>query len=343
MAQGIKENYLLTNTVNALRLNLTWTPQTLVINNTSKYPCYVRVGGTNPPSVSSFDDLVPPFTAYVIDPAGAQDFAVFIDNTADPLTAFTYPVNVVASTGSASAQGPLNSNFSSNYILKILALEAANLIDFQPLNETTGTIAVDQVSPARNSTYQGPPTLHSALFQDGVNFAPLFVVVHGDFVDLPVTGVNGFNSVFNGLEGTMLVWIQMTLAHWNDANIYSFASIDIDVNNHIRITKSAANTLKWEYLAAGSSSAVTVGGIVGTTWQALVITWSHSLNRARAYLKGVQQGADQTPVGLFAGNPVTCRAMALNGGNLAPDNAAMWAIWSKELTAAEVLQASTAP
>src|SRR5258707_566144 len=161
--RGKRETYRLTNASPSLTISLPWQPQTLVINKTSKYPCFVRVGDKQPASVDSFSDFVPPFTSYVVDPAGSKDFSILVDNSSDPSTPFTYPVIVAFSTGSASAQGPLNSNFSTGYIAKVQAVQSANEIDFWPLNELSGGGAIDQQNVARNGTYVGPPTLAAAL------------------------------------------------------------------------------------------------------------------------------------------------------------------------------------
>jgi hypothetical protein len=46
------------------------------------------------------------------------------------------------------------------------------IIDFWPLTETSGTVAVDQIATARNGTYKNAPTLANLSF--GGAIIPLF-------------------------------------------------------------------------------------------------------------------------------------------------------------------------
>lgn len=103
----MRENYLLYNTSPKGSFYITWQPQTLTIENTSKFPVYIGIG-RDTVSTGDFDDLLAPNSLYNADPAGATDFAVLIDNSTDPATAFKFPVNVIFSSGGGVGQNPLS-------------------------------------------------------------------------------------------------------------------------------------------------------------------------------------------------------------------------------------------
>ena len=239
---------------------------------------------------------------------------------------------------SAAVAAPLT------FIQKVAAVETANLLDFWTLNDTVGPTAVDNINALRNGTYVAAPTLQNALFLDGVSKAPLFVPASTQWVNIYTTGGSGLSTLFSGAEGSILLWIKVTLAHWNDANAYGFWALHVDASNIITATKISANNLQLSYVSGGTQKQVTIGAMSAATWQALVTTWSHTNNRVRHYLNGTQQGADLVGPPAFVGTLADAALMALSiGATPGVDNGAMGALWTKELTPTEVLTVSTAP
>lgn len=240
---------------------------------------------------------------------------------------------------------PRSSPVSAGYIAKVKAVQSANLIDFWTLNDASGTTAVDAINTARNGLYVNSPTLQAATFADGVNKAPAFVSASSQYVNVFSSSLA---AAFNNAEGTLLCWLNPTAAAWADTAQHLGVLIGKDVNNLVIVRKNAvAKNLNWYYSGAGVAKQVNFTyGTAPTTWVPMVLTWSTTGNRMRAYLSGSQTGADQTPLPTWASAPIAgwCQIGAYNGPSLYMDgNIAMCALWTKELTAAEVLTVSTAP
>lgn len=333
--------YTLTNVKNSLIINdLGFEARSVAISNYSQFPIYVNVGSESTPSKISFTDVVPPFSSYVIDPAGLSVYAFAIDNSASPFTIFAYPVVLVFSTGSAAALSSISfiPPSASGYAAKVQSIQTASMIDLWILNDTSGVVAVDTINGSRSAAYIASPTLASVLFQDNSTK----VATYNGTTQYVNAFTSSFAGAFNGIEGTVLVWMFLTTAQWADTNFYALFSV-FNGTNQIWIQKTGANAARGFY-QTNLNFTITPAA----AWFPMVMTWSQSNGRARVYINGVQSGSD-TAVGSGGWNgslPTKADLGALDTGtpvDFYPNALAFAALWSKELTAAEVLTISTIP
>lgn len=347
MASKRRITYKLNQSNPSSEFSLDWEANTLYIFNATKFVVFVSVGTVSKASKQNFSDIVAPYSTATIDPAGARDFYVTVDNSTDMASAFPYPVSVTFSTGSTTAQaalsaGIINPGLSSPYLAKVQQTETANLVDFWSLNDQAGTAATDLIAAARSGTYVHSPTLAHDVFADGVNLTPLFASGSSQFVSLPFAAVD---AVLNRSEGTFLVWVKIALTDWNAATPLMFFELYTDVNNYIQVFKNGANNLTWFYNHGGVSSSVAKSSVSNVNWLPIALTWSVSNNRIRAYYAGVQEGSDQALSGAFSG-ALTFAALAAQAHSsqfFVNGNEAMCALWTKELSAGEVSSISIAP
>jgi large repetitive protein len=229
----------------------------------------------------------------------------------------------------------------NSYINKLKTVENASLIDIWPLNEASGTVANDAVASARNGAYVNTPTLANQLFQDGVNSEPLFTAASLQYVNVFSSSLA---SAFSAAQGTILVWIKFSSAEWALVTARRFVDLFVNASNEVLIDKNGANSLRWLMTAGGTTSLVALGSQSSTNWLPLVITWNKASNRLRAYISGSQTGTDQTLTGVWAGSLAQATVAAANGpSTYMQGNLGMVALWTIELTAAEVATISAAP
>lgn len=323
-----------------LAQHLTWKPATLSLTNTSKFMVYVRIGGGDKPGAKSFSAAVAPFSSYVDAPEGAQDFAFFVDNTSDPATDFNFPIKIIFSSGAAAVQAPLSPSLvpptSTAYISKLLGIQSGSLIDIWSTQDPVNTnVVTDTVSGQRNGLYQNSPNLQATLGPDNSNKVAFFNGTN-QYGNLLSTSLQ---SVFNGPEGTLLIWAQLPTAKWNDGNNYIVFDLRVDINNKIRAQKTPGPSFTFFYNAV--TKVITVGAT--SAWIAFGWTWKVPVSaRLRGYQAGIQDGGDVGSGVAFAGAPVTADLAADNAGGANWPGSTFIALWTKELTAAEMLSASVA-
>lgn len=336
----MKEKLYLTNTTPKAYKHVDWTPKTLSIINTSKFVCYVRIGGADIPNSVNFDAAIAPFSSYVADPDRAQDFAFSVDNSLDTASLFNLPVLVTFSTGNADVQGPLSSSLvapaSQAYIAKLLGVQNASLIDIWPTYDQapTSTIA-DLISGLRNGQYTVVPNLQGDIGPDQSNKVAVWdgATQSGNLLTASL------QSVWNWPEVSILCWVKLSAGQWSSATQYGFFQFFKDGLNEVSLWKSSANNFQWSYKGTGHGVALTSP----SGWIPFVITLSTANNRGRIYVSGTQSGADVAIGAAAAGTLVQARLAALNVPSLFSAGSLFLAVWTKELTAAEVATISVAP
>lgn len=336
---------------------LSWQPATVAIFNPTKYNLYFQIGSVSRPSANAFSDIIPALSSYVADPAGASDFALFVDLAGDPFPFFPLPIVVTFSTGAASASAALasayagaSSTINGQYDAKVNLIQSGFHIDYWRLNDLSGSIALDMVDQSRNGSYIGP-TINAGLWTPGGASDPC-VSFDGvdDRCDIYTVSLAG---VFNGNAGTFAAWFRLLdPAVWADATNRTLFEIGVDVTNYIELFKTTVAN-QFSFVRLGSSTNKTVTHTFAgapTTWQHIAFTWDSAAGgtgEVKAYVNGVQTGATQTAIGSFSG---TINASTVNIGKGALGGNTWWkgmiartSLWTKALTATEVGQLSAVP
>lgn len=325
--------------------NLDFEPRSLSIQNTTPFVCYLTIGGVNKPSIKAFDELIPPFTGYIGDPAGARSFAVFVDNTAAPNTPFTFPVVVVFSEGSASVQAPLSQSLVSiaatGYDGKLINVFGASLVAFLPLEDLSGLVAVESVA-AQNWAYGASNvSLNQAGIGDGKT-SVLFGGAAAGQVTPPapvLTYLNG-SGKFNKDEGSISLWLYLTSANAASATVMIACTIGVDANNFYKLYKPSANTITMSVNRGGAGSDVS-STYNGNAWVHLAATWSVIANRRRFYVNGTQFSSIAL-AGTWAGalTAAYSQLASANNAQYLSGYLAKFALGNRELSQTEVTQLS---
>lgn len=227
------------------------------------------------------------------------------------------------------------------YTNKVIALAP---IAYWPLADASGATATDESGNGRNGTYTSV-TLGATGIGDG-RTAATFVAASSSLVNVYTAGLAG---AFNGAEGTMAAWAQVSGSGvWTDGSVRRVMILQASATNVIRIGRIGSNNvITIQYVANNVSKSVNHTASGQTTWLHFAITWSASNNRMRAYVNGAQTGANQTGLGVWAGS------LASTGAVLGTDSttpAFLWsgniahaAVFASELTPAQILSLATVP
>lgn len=218
-------------------------------------------------------------------------------------------------------------------------------IAYWPLWEANGTAARCLVNPAQTGLYRnngGAKDVSTYPPGPGIgdgNTAPYF-----DTTDYVNTYTATLAGRFNGSAGSLMVWAKvLNVGIWTDGaarNPCLFAAV-INVND-VHFNKSNVNNrLDWIYVAGGVTEIVSDVGMATTNWMNLVITWSAAADEVKAYLNGIQDGATQTILGVWAGALDPNRASIGSASgifNSSPWNGwlAHCALWNRVLSAPEI-------
>ena len=227
---------------------------------------------------------------------------------------------------------------ATTYIDIVNGVQTANLIAFWPLNETSGTAAVDQVdSPTQDGLYSGP-TLAQVSDPFGETLIPSFDGVN-DFVD----NIVNIDSNFNGAEGSFNIWVLITDAVFKDNTSDMFIRLQVDSNNFIWIRKkNEGGAVRYDaaYKAGGTQDYTgALGGIAGDVWNMFTITWSASNDRVRLY-DNATLCKTMTTLGTWAGSLDASNTVLFAGSDVPADlfkgDAAYPAVWNTELDSADI-------
>lgn len=186
---------------------------------------------------------------------------------------------------------------SSTYIKKIVA--TSPFIYF-PLNETTGTAAVNQgtLGTSANGTYtgvdlanvNGPKLPYKAPYFDGAN----------DWINVESSALNG---AYNGQLGTLAIWIKAyDASFWTDSLNHWIVRFDKDSGaNYVQLLKYTDNKIYWEYNSNSVTKTIGSDAYKNTNWQMMACTWSLAADEVKAYMNSVQVGSTATGLGTWSG------------------------------------------
>lgn len=226
-------------------------------------------------------------------------------------------------------------NGGRSYAQKVLATAPASLLAYWPLWEASGSVASDISGNARNGAYTGVD-LGSPGIGDG-RTSPYFDAVN-DYCNVHSAALA---SAFNGAEGSMACWCKVfSSSVWTDATSRRLLQFRVDANNFVNLGRTAANNqLQCQYIAGGTSKAVTVATST-LNWFLFGVTWSKSADQVIVYVNGAQSGATQTALGTWAGSLSSTRCLI--GADITTPGA-VWngylahtTLWSTPLTAAQI-------
>jgi hypothetical protein len=222
------------------------------------------------------------------------------------------------------------------YAEKVLATSP---IGFWRLNETSGTNAADSSGNGYDGTYVSA-TINNDTGPDGQP-CPTFDSLN-DEVNLDSPG--GVGAAFDGTTGTAMVWLKVSAAGvWTDGLNRKMLGIRVDGSNYIEMLKTSANnTLRWRYRAGGTNETVSKGSVTSTGWICTAITWDSGADKVRMFFNGVQEGADQSGLGTWAGVPGNISIGSQTGTSFYWDGSlALAAIWDTVLSDATILDLAT--
>lgn len=243
--------------------------------------------------------------------------------------------NITISTGSPNTYVFAITGHGNYYYQKV----RNDLIQYLFQNELVGTVANDD-SPENNDGSYSNVTLDAIDSPVPGDRAPLF---NGStsFVN---AGSAGLFSDINTAEGSISIWIKVASAGvWTDGTVRRLVRLATGAGNEMYIQRAAANNiLQFVYVAGGVSDVVNKTGASETDWVHIVMTWSKSNDRLRAYWNGALVGT-ATTLGTWVG--------AINSVTIGGQGAALvWSgylshyrLYNRELTAAEVLELFTIP
>ncbi|MCE7947213.1 MAG: LamG domain-containing protein [Chloroflexi bacterium CFX4] len=223
---------------------------------------------------------------------------------------------------------------TGSYKQRVRDIRPAALLAYWTLEEIAGTTAHDASGNLRHAalcTGGNSPTWAATYFADGASPAARF-----DGNDCLNAFTSSLASVFNGSEGTLLLWLKAYDGTvWSSFTRQFWASVD--GSNLLTVHAGAtANTLELIRIASAvdrrGSSAVS-----GTGWYPVVMTWSAAANEARFYLDRLLLGAG-TSIGTFSG---TISELVIGAGSTSGSFGfngylAHVALWNAALSPAEV-------
>ena len=228
----------------------------------------------------------------------------------------------------------------SAYLRKVLLTEPANLIGYWPLNETAGTNADNaEGTAARDGTYTGV-SLNNSTGPDGQPVG-LWDGAN-DYCNIYSTSLN---TAFNGAAGTLALWLKVSSSGtWTDETTRYAAYIYVDANNYVFLRQNGNGTIRAEYKAGGTVEVVATA-YSATTWTHYAITWDKAGDKAIIYINGVQNGATQSGLGVWAGALAAANTVV---GSISIGPATVWdgylahaAIWTTPLSAAQIASLAT--
>lgn len=178
-------------------------------------------------------------------------------------------------------------NLGATYIDKVLGYGP---IAYWPLYETTGTTAVCLVNPAQNGTYARNVTMMGT--GDGIgdgNTAPVFDSIN----DYMAMFSAAFDAVFDGDEGTCMVWGYVS--DWTDNADRYLAQIYDDGSNNYTLRKKSdpagANEIRYFVQVGGAGGGLNDGTLTGSVlMDCYLFTWSDVANETELFLNGVSVG-----------------------------------------------------
>lgn len=242
---------------------------------------------------------------------------------------------------------PLKRSFGSNsdggehitsISSRISATQAASLIAYWQLAETSGTTIVDSSPTGAGGAYSGSVSLN----QSGAGDGSPSVLFSGGFGNL-TAGLTALNAAFVNTVGTLFAWCKITNSGiWTDGLVHVVAELGADVNNRVLVFKDTTNgRVTFNHISGGTTKSVNFASSSPLTFFSVGITWDKVADQVKAYFNGAQVGTTQTGLGVWVGSLAAAwTAIANERSTVALDvwsgNLAHVAAWKIALTATEI-------
>lgn len=234
----------------------------------------------------------------------------------------------------------------SSYTEKVRRIKNASLVAYWPMNEYSGTSAIDLGSQWSTNGEHGTYTavkLANRYAPDG-SPAPYF---DGSTSKLNVYVAASEDST---LVGTVSAWFAMEKNYLDGTTLGRIFSMGVDANNVVLLEKTAtANTMRAAYIAGSTTKSVspTIYARLGgqkAEWHHLAMTYSATDDAVKVYLDGLQSSTTQTSLGTWSGS-VASTIYVVGASATTPSNVfkgwiAHVAQWTSVLTADEIRELS---
>lgn len=235
----------------------------------------------------------------------------------------------------SSQLGPLGRALGrQSYVEKVKALAP---IAYWPLNETSGTTALDASGNGRNGVHSNV-TVGQSGFGDGGGLSAYYdgVAAYTNIYS------PSFYAGFNGDVGTIHLWIKVAAADWPSSTAREAIRILPSSFYYVLIRKTS-NTLRLFRQSGATQRFRTITVVPTDAWMAIALTWNVATNELFSYVNGVAAGTVSGSI-LAAWLPTISTTIDTNigAGNSA---AGLWkgyiddvAIWNRALSASEIAQ-----
>ena len=203
-----------------------------------------------------------------------------------------------------------------SYIQKVLNPDAesgydpASLIGFWPQNEGAGLISYDHSGLGHHGAYTAV-----ALGQPGVPGMGMSSAGYDGATSFNNVYSASLNTAFNGAEGTLLAWAQVSgAAVWADGLNRRVMQTQADANNYARLLLGI-NNVNPTYRAGGTLEPVTVNTTT-LDYFVIALVWSASNDTVDGYLNSVP-GIQRTVLGVWAG-PLSATQAVIGASSTVP-------------------------
>lgn len=207
---------------------------------------------------------------------------------------------------------------------------ATSPLAYWRLDETNGTIAIDQTGNGRHGTISGV-TLNATTFLDG-SPAPSFDGIN-DWINIYSVSLR---DALNSSAGAWQIW---AITNWGEAANRSLFAMRNTSPSVFGILKSSlgANTLRY-------TGGVPATGVIlsSSSWRHIVLTWDASANAARVYLDNALLIASTYSAFAANINQMTIGSRD-NAAEFWSGNLSNSAIWNRVLTADEISELYSVP
>lgn len=237
----------------------------------------------------------------------------------------------------ASQLGPLGrASGRRSYVEKVKALAP---IAYWPLNELSGTTAVDASGNGRNGTH-----VNATIDQPG--FSERSVYYNGTNAH---TNIFSMLSSFNGQTGSVHCAFQIPGA-WNDGSErYAFYISPNGGLNTFYLRKNGNGALVAARVASGSAALYIPGNLNTTNWVRFALTWNQPTNQYSCYINGVAMTNAGATMTVWSGTITDTDRCNLGSITTSSAAANRWlgsiddvAIWDRSLSASEVASLAVA-
>lgn len=224
------------------------------------------------------------------------------------------------------------------YEKKLMATQTANLLRYWPLSDAAGTVVTELVAGNGGEAYIGV-TLGQTGIGDG-SVCPLFDGLN-DYVNILTAGLT---AGYNHDEGTLFAWVQLEDAEWTDGTKRNIAIVSQASPGRSAVLQksNASDVVEAAHYSEATCYCHTHDQTGVNDFFTVALTWSVTGDIVDYFINGVSK---EHKHGQTAGNIVLDAAFIgsqTGAANYWKGKIAHVAIWTKALTAAELVTLSSA-